>query len=86
MSVGEGAEGDVGGAEASAVGLVNGTEVDCTDVDCAETVADEVGPTACAAAVPSLCAEACVVQAAKVAGRKITAVTAQNLTHASIAP
>jgi hypothetical protein len=86
MSVGEGTAGEAGGAEAPAVGLVNCTavgctDVDCADVDCAETVADRVGLTVCAAAVPSLGAEACVVQAANVAGRKITPVTVHNLTH-----
>jgi hypothetical protein len=41
MSVEEGTAGEAGGAEAAAVGLVNCTEVDGTDVGCT----DGVGPS-----------------------------------------
>ena len=75
MSVDGDAEGDVGGADDAAVGVV----------DCAETVGDRVGLTLGPVALPSLGRGACDVQAISVAGRKITAATLQNLMRASMA-
>jgi hypothetical protein len=75
MSVDEDAEGDVGGADDAAVGVV----------DCAETVGDRVGLTLGAVAPATLGRGACDVQATSVADRKITAATLPNLMRASMA-